>query len=96
MNFADHLPVAFVLTTFGLLYYVARRGLRGNTAMYRNQPGWQLQGLCIALASHSGIPVGLVRLIALVLFVCAPTAVFWTYLLGSLCIPWSQPLPAAS
>jgi len=96
MNFADLLPVAFVLTTISLLYHVARRGLRGNTALYRNQPGWQLQGLCIALASHSGVPVGLVRLIALVLFVCAPTPVFVTYLLGSLCIPWNRPLPASS
>ena len=85
-----------ILTTLGILAPLGRRSRSGPHGLYRNQPGWQLQGLCTALAAASGASVALVRLWAMLLCLCAPTPTFAVYLLGSLLIPWSKRTPAAT
>lgn len=96
MSDSSLVQTLLVLSTLGILAQLGQRSRSGPLGLYRNQPGWQLQGLCTALAAASGASVVLVRLWVLLLFVCAPTTTFLIYLLGSLLIPWSQRTPATT
>ncbi len=58
---------------------------------FRGHDGYQLQGLCIAYARRLRIPVGLIRLIWVVLLIKDPAGTFAAYLISSLFIPWKAP-----
>ncbi len=86
-------PLVLLAVAVGLACFVRPAMPR---SLYRNHPGYQLNGLFAGVAAASGFPVMLLRVLGVVLFICAPLPSFIGYMSLSLCLPWEQPTPAAA